>query len=88
MYVEASVKERQEKRKAEKLAAKKARTKALFDRAYDEAGGSRGEETGGTFYEDWKNEMEQQAQVRVAGVSGRGSKLQQNKRACLCLTSR
>ena len=62
------MKERQEKRRAEKLAAKKARTKAMFDQAYDQAGGTRGDKTGATFYDEWKSEMEEQAQVRVAGA--------------------
>ena len=61
--VEGSRAEVIEKKKAAKLLAKKARTKAMFDQAYDEGGGLRKGEDGGTYIDDWKAETQQQAQV-------------------------
>ena len=45
-----------------RMVAKKARTKALFDMTYDAGGGARGDQ-GGTFFEDWKAELDVQAKV-------------------------
>ena len=50
-------KEEREQKREEKRARKKERMKALFNAEYDDRGGSK------TFYEEWKAEMEQQAQV-------------------------
>ena len=47
-----------ERKAQEKRHAKKKRLKAMFDSAYDDEGGSKA-----TFFEQWKTEMDQQAQV-------------------------
>ena len=49
--------EQRKKSAYEKRLAKKEKMKAMFDAEYDDGGK-------GTFYDEWKSEMEQQAQVR------------------------
>lgn len=54
----------------EKRLEKKKRIKALFDAEYDAQGGNG--EGGETFYDKWKQEAEQQAEVRVVTLQGQG----------------
>jgi len=52
--------ERRQRRMKEKLEKAKLRKKALFDSEYDATGNSA---DGGTFFDEWKSEMELQAKV-------------------------
>ena len=49
--------EKVRRKREEKRIEKKKRTKAMFDNEYDE------KEGGGSYYDEWKAETEQQAQV-------------------------
>ena len=63
MTVAPSAREAQEQKRAARMATKKARTKALFDAAYDAGGGERGADKSQTYFDEWKAEMEVQAKV-------------------------
>jgi len=57
--------ERRQRRMKEKLEKAKLRKKALFDSEYDAAGNST---DGGTFFDEWKSEMELQAKVNMSEI--------------------